>query len=131
MKTLENLFLDALADMYYAENQLVKALATMAKTATDEDLSDAFELHLAETERQVEKLEQVFAEFGEKARPKNARPSLASSRKLRKSFPTTKNPRPSTLRSSTRRKRSSITKSPRMELFVNGLSTSKSTRPLI
>lgn len=70
MKTLENLFLDALADMYYAENQLVKALPKMAKTATDEDLSDAFEMHLAETERQVEKLEQVFAEFGEKARAK-------------------------------------------------------------
>jgi ferritin-like metal-binding protein YciE len=70
MTTLENLFLDALADMYYAENQLVKALPKMAKVATDEDLRGAFETHLTETERHVEKLEQVFADFGEKPRTK-------------------------------------------------------------
>lgn len=70
MKTLENLFLDALADMYYAEHQLVKALPKMAKIATNDELRDTFEVHLVETERQVEKLEQVFAEFGEKPRNK-------------------------------------------------------------
>src|SRR5215469_8272143 len=70
MKTLENLFLDALADMYYAENQLVKALPKMAKMATDEELRGAFEMHLTETQRHVEKLEQVFADFGEKPRTK-------------------------------------------------------------
>jgi ferritin-like metal-binding protein YciE len=70
MTTLENLFLDALADMYYAENQLVKALPKMAKMATDEELQSAIEMHLTETERHVEKLERVFAEFGEKPRSK-------------------------------------------------------------
>jgi ferritin-like metal-binding protein YciE len=69
MKTLENLFLDSLADMYYAENQLTKALPKMAKAATHEGLRTAFETHLIETEGHVQKLEQVFEAFGEK--PKN------------------------------------------------------------
>ena len=64
--TLENLFLDSLADLYYAENQLVKALPKMAKAATHEDLRAAIEAHLGETEGHVQKLEQVFEQFGEK-----------------------------------------------------------------
>ena len=70
MNTLEELFLDSLADMYYAENQLVKALPIMAKSATDADLRDAFETHLSETEGHVQKLERVFEQFGEKPRSK-------------------------------------------------------------
>ncbi len=70
MKNLEELFLESLADMYYAENQLVKALPKMAKTATHEDLRYAFETHLGETEGHVQKLEQVFDQFGEKPRSK-------------------------------------------------------------
>lgn len=70
MKTLENLFLDSLADMYYAEQQLVDALPTMAEAATDEDLRTAFETHLSETEGHVQKLEQVFEQFGTKAHAK-------------------------------------------------------------
>ena len=70
MNTLEDLFLDSLADMYYAENQLVKALPKMAKVATHEDLRAAFEMHLGETEGHVEKLERVFEEFGEKPHSK-------------------------------------------------------------
>ena len=70
MKTLEDLFLDSLADMYYAENQLTKALPKMAKAATDEDLRVAFETHLTETEGHVEKLEAVFETFGKTPKTK-------------------------------------------------------------
>jgi ferritin-like metal-binding protein YciE len=66
MNTLENLFLDGLADMYYAEKQLVKALPKMAEAATHEDLRDAFESHLTETEGHVQKIEDIFALFGQK-----------------------------------------------------------------
>jgi ferritin-like metal-binding protein YciE len=60
MKTLEQLFLDSLADMYYAEKQLTKALPKMAKAATHDDLREAFESHLAETEGHMQKVERVF-----------------------------------------------------------------------
>ena len=70
MNTLQDLFLDSLADMYYAENQLVKALPKMAKAATHEDLREAFDTHLGETEGHVQKLEQVFEQFGEKPHSK-------------------------------------------------------------
>lgn len=66
MKTLEDLFLDSLADIYYAENQLVKALPKMAKAATHDDLREAFESHLLETEGHVQKVERVFELFGKK-----------------------------------------------------------------
>jgi ferritin-like metal-binding protein YciE len=57
MKTLEQLFLDSLADAYYAEKQLTKALPKMAKAATHDDLREAFESHLAETEGHMQKIE--------------------------------------------------------------------------
>jgi len=70
MKTLQDLFLDSLADSYYAENQLVKALPKMAKAATDDDLRSAFEAHLLETEGHVDKVESVFATFGKEPKSK-------------------------------------------------------------
>jgi ferritin-like metal-binding protein YciE len=70
MKTLQDLFLDALADLYYAEQQLEKALPKMAKAATHEDLKAAFESHLIETAGHVEKCEQIFEVFGEKPKTK-------------------------------------------------------------
>ena len=70
MNTLQDLFLDSLADMYYAEQQLVKALPKMAQAATHEDLREAFETHLGETEGHVQKLEQVFESLGEKPHSK-------------------------------------------------------------
>jgi ferritin-like metal-binding protein YciE len=70
MKTLEDLFLDSLADMYYAEKQLTKALPKMAKAATDEELQTAFESHLVETEGHVQKLETVFEAFGKSPKSK-------------------------------------------------------------
>jgi ferritin-like metal-binding protein YciE len=66
-KTLKDLFLDELADMYDAEKRIVKALPKMAKAATCPDLQGAIEKHLKETEGHVKKLEQVFQAFGEKA----------------------------------------------------------------
>lgn len=70
MNTLEDLFLDSLADMYYAEKQLVKALPKMAKMATDDNLRSAFQSHLAETEGHVQKLEAVFEAFGKSPKSK-------------------------------------------------------------
>jgi len=65
MKNLQDLFLEGLRDMYYAEQQLVKALPKLAKVATHEDLRQAIEGHLQETEGHVNIVERVFAAFGE------------------------------------------------------------------
>ncbi len=65
-KTLKDLFLDELADMYDAEHRLVKALPKMAKVATCTELQGAIEEHLEETQGHVTKLEQVFAAFDQK-----------------------------------------------------------------
>jgi ferritin-like metal-binding protein YciE len=59
-KTLDDLFETELKDMYSAEKQLVEALPEMAKAAYSEDLQDAFEKHLQQTERQVDRLEKIF-----------------------------------------------------------------------
>ena len=60
-KSLEDLFVNLLKDVYYAEKQILKALPKMAKKADSDDLRQAFEHHLKETEGQVQRLEQVFA----------------------------------------------------------------------
>ena len=59
-KTLDDLFLDTLKDIYFAEKQIVKALPKMAKAAQSSQLRAGFEKHLAETEGHVERLEQIF-----------------------------------------------------------------------
>jgi ferritin-like metal-binding protein YciE len=69
-KGLEALFLDGLKDIYYAEKKILKALPKMAKGAADQQVSAAFEKHLAETEGQVERLEEVFDILGVAARGK-------------------------------------------------------------
>ena len=65
-KTLEDLFLTTLKDMYYAEKQILRALPKMAKAAESEELRDAFETYRDETEVQIERLEQVFEIMGKK-----------------------------------------------------------------
>ncbi|MFN0067724.1 MAG: ferritin-like domain-containing protein [Limisphaerales bacterium] len=70
MKTLEDLFLDELADMYDVEHRLTKALPKMAKAASHEALCDAFEAHLAETQGHIEMLRKVFKAFGREPRGK-------------------------------------------------------------
>jgi len=61
---LEKFFLDQLKDIYYAEQQLLKALPEMQKAATTEELEDAFGEHLKQTERHVKRLEKVFQSIG-------------------------------------------------------------------
>lgn len=63
LESLHDLFVDELKDLYNAENQLTKALPKMVKAASSEDLRTAFENHLAETQRQVERLERIFKEL--------------------------------------------------------------------
>ena len=69
-KTLDDLFLDTLKDIYYAEKQIVKALPKMAKAAHSPALKSGFEKHLEESEIHVERLEQVFDMLGKPARGK-------------------------------------------------------------
>ena len=56
---LEELLIDELKDLYSAENQIIKALPKMAKAASSPELKRAFERHLEETRRQVERLDQI------------------------------------------------------------------------
>jgi ferritin-like metal-binding protein YciE len=70
-KELQDLFHDTLKDIYFAEKKILTALPKMAKAAQNEDLKAAFEKHEAETEQQIERLEQVFEMIGEKAQGKN------------------------------------------------------------
>jgi ferritin-like metal-binding protein YciE len=60
IKSLNDLFMHGLEDLYYAENQIMKALPDMIEKATNAQLKAGFEKHLAETEEQVERLRQVF-----------------------------------------------------------------------
>jgi ferritin-like metal-binding protein YciE len=64
-KTLEDLFLETLKDMYYAERKILVALPKMAKAANSDQLRAAFEKHAGETEGQVQRLQQVLVEEGE------------------------------------------------------------------
>lgn len=69
-KTLNDLFLDTLKDIYYAEKQILKTLPKMAKAAGSAELKAGFEQHAEETEGQIERLEQVFELIGKPARGK-------------------------------------------------------------
>ncbi len=69
-KDLNELFVDTLKDIYYAEKQIYKALPKMAKAANSEKLRAAFDLHQQETEGQIARLEQIFDQLGKAARGK-------------------------------------------------------------
>ena len=69
-KGLEDLFLNTLKDIYYAEKQILRALPKMAKAAESEELRQAFQTHRDETEGQIERLEQVFEALGKRAQGK-------------------------------------------------------------
>lgn len=69
-KGLEDLFLDSLKDIYYAEKKIVRTLPKMAKAAQGADLKAAFEKHRDETEGHVARLEQVFELLGKPAKGK-------------------------------------------------------------
>ncbi|OSZ77824.1 rubrerythrin family protein [Chitinophagaceae bacterium IBVUCB2] len=67
---LEKFFIDQLKDIYYAEQHLLKALPEMQKACTTEELEDAFEAHIKQTERHQKRLEKVFQLLGQKAEGK-------------------------------------------------------------
>jgi ferritin-like metal-binding protein YciE len=66
-KTLAELFLWHLKDVYGAENQILNALPKMAKKANSAELRKAFETHLKETQNQIKRLDKVFETLGMKA----------------------------------------------------------------
>jgi ferritin-like metal-binding protein YciE len=61
---MDDLFVHTLRDIYYAENQIVKALPDMIEKATDPSLKQGFQTHLGETKNHVKRLEQVFKMHG-------------------------------------------------------------------
>ncbi len=67
IKTLNDLFVHQLQDVYYAEQQITKALPDMIAKATNPQLRQGFETHLAETKQHVQRIEQVFDLYGVKA----------------------------------------------------------------
>jgi ferritin-like metal-binding protein YciE len=66
IKTMEDLFLHTLEDVYYAENRIVKSLPKMIDKASNRQLASGFRAHLRETENQVKRLTQVFEKLGQK-----------------------------------------------------------------
>ena len=68
IKTMNDLFMHQLQDIYYAEKQLVKALPKMAEKATDQQLKQGFLTHLDETKTHVQRVEQVFQMLGAQAK---------------------------------------------------------------
>jgi ferritin-like metal-binding protein YciE len=69
-KALNELFLDQLKDIYFAEKMIYKTLPKMAKAAKASVLKDAFNTHQAQTKEHMARLEEVFEIIGEKAEPK-------------------------------------------------------------
>jgi ferritin-like metal-binding protein YciE len=67
IKTMDDLFVHTLRDMYYAEKQIVQALPEMIEKASDPQLKQGFQSHLRETENHVKRLDQVFKSLGQKA----------------------------------------------------------------
>jgi ferritin-like metal-binding protein YciE len=65
IKTLDDLFVHTLQDIYYAEQQITKALPQMMEQATDPQLKQAFQTHLGETQQQIQMVEQVFRMHGQ------------------------------------------------------------------
>jgi ferritin-like metal-binding protein YciE len=73
LKTLQDLFVDELKDVYSAEKQILKALPKMAKAAASPDLRRAFETHRQQTEGQVARLDNIFEQLGESPRGKKCK----------------------------------------------------------
>jgi ferritin-like metal-binding protein YciE len=69
-KTLDDLFLDTLKDIFFAEKKILRTLPKMRRAAQSEELKAAFEKHHAETQAQIERLTQVFEALGKPARGK-------------------------------------------------------------
>jgi len=68
IKTLDDLFVHTLQDIYFAEQQITKTLPKMIEKVTDPQLKQGFQTHLTETKNQIKRLEQVFQMHGEPAK---------------------------------------------------------------
>lgn len=73
MPALRETFIEELKDIYDAEKQLTKSLPKMTKAVEHDELKEAFEEHLAQTEAQIERLEKVFEIFGETPKGKKCK----------------------------------------------------------
>jgi len=71
IKTMDDLFLHTLQDVYYAENKIVKSLPDMIETASDPQLKQGLQAHLGETKSHVKRLDQVFQILGHKPKSVN------------------------------------------------------------
>src|ERR1700759_99538 len=65
LKSMKDLHLHVLQDIYYAENQIKKTLPDMIEKATNRELTAVFKAHLEETEKQIGRLEQAFRLIGQ------------------------------------------------------------------
>jgi ferritin-like metal-binding protein YciE len=72
-QTLDDAFVEEIRDLYDAEKQLVRALPKMARAASSEELKAAFQEHLEQTKKQVQRLEQIFEMMDQKARSKSCK----------------------------------------------------------
>ena len=68
LETLKDLYIEELKDIYDAEHQILKALPKMAKTASSEQLREAFQEHIEITQGQVDRLDQIFDRLGARAK---------------------------------------------------------------
>ncbi len=68
IKSLDDLFVHTLRDIYYAEQQITQALPKMIDKATNPELKQGFQKHLRETEGHIKRLEEVFEMHGVKAK---------------------------------------------------------------
>ena len=66
IKTLDDMLLHGLQDIYYAEHEITKALPKMIDQATNRDLAQGLKNHLEETNTQIQRLDQVFQKLGKK-----------------------------------------------------------------
>jgi ferritin-like metal-binding protein YciE len=73
LRSLQDLYVEELKDLYSAESQLLTALPKMAKAASAPPLSKAFKDHLAETEGQVKRLETIFEKLGSSPKGKKCK----------------------------------------------------------
>ncbi len=73
LQSLQDLFVEELKDLYSAEKQILKSLPKVAKKVENDELREALEMHVEETEQQVQRLEQVLEKFGESTRGKKCK----------------------------------------------------------
>ncbi len=71
IESLDDLFVHTLQDIYYAENQITKALPKMIEKASNPQLKQGFESHLGETRNQIKRLEKVFQMHGHEPKAVN------------------------------------------------------------